>query len=376
MRLSPTFALLGLWTLACTGMQTPQDPGLSSEQIAKLVRKDVTDKQGWADDVRAALLQAGQIPDEDHACQVLAIIEQESGYAPDPEVPGLGKIALTELETEVQDKLGFLGPTALKLLLDVTPEGEPRTFRERLAGVRTERDLDRLFRDLVAYHESRAPRIAKAVQAIAPRVEEALNPISTAGSMQVSVSFALEHSEGLDREAVRELLYTRSGGVRFGTARLFAHEADYDKPLYRFADYNAGYYASRNAAFQVMIRDLTGQKITPDGDILIWNDRGKPASTDGQTLTALLGWRAASAPELLESQLRRDAKQEKTRSFEDTETWRRVREAWAAKTGKTPVYAQLPEVPLDSPKLRKDRTTAWFANSVDRRYQDCRKRNG
>ncbi len=368
---------LGLaFALACTWGEPAPDPGLTVEQITKLVRKDVGDKAPWASAVRAGLLAARQVPDEHHVCQVLAIIEQESGYAADPEVPGLAKIAMQELEAEAKDKLGFLGPAAVGMLLDVTPEGEQQSFRQRMQKVRTERDLDRLFRDMQAYHAAKAPRVAKALDILAPRLRERLNPISTAGSMQVSVSFALENAADASAEEVREALYTIDGGVRFGTLRLFAHEASYDAPVYRFADYNAGLYASRNAAFQKMLRDLVGGDLTPDGDLLIWNDRGRPADQDGQSMRALLSWRASAAPELQETQLRRDVKQEKTLDFEETETWRRVRESWAVKKAAEPPYAALPEVSLDSPKLRKDRTTKWFAESVDRRYKDCTKRNG
>lgn len=372
-------ALLGLglgFALACAGLEAPEDPGLGVEAIAKLVREDVAERQPWASAVRAALIAARRVPDEDHVCQVLAVIEQESGYEPDPAVPGLAKIALSELEAEAKDKLGFLGPTALSLLIDVTPEGEAQSFRQRLETVRTERDLDRLFRDLQAFHAARAPKIAAALELLAPRLRERLNPISTAGSMQVSVSFALARAGELEPEAVRERLYTLEGGVTYGTLRLFVHEADYERPLYRFADYNAGLYASRNAMFQKMLRDLVGGDLTPDGDLLIWSERGRPTRQDGQSMRALLSWRGSAAPDLEEARLRREVRLEKERAFEETETWRRVRESWARKTGQPPAYAALPEVALDSPKLRKDRTTAWFAQNVQRRYEDCRRRDG
>jgi hypothetical protein len=371
--------LLAALALACAGeAEPPPDPGLTTEQISKLVRKDVKDKTSWAHDVRDALRASGQVPDEDHACQVLAVIEQESGYAADPAVPGLAELVERELAAAVDEKLGFLGPTALETILDVAPEGQKSTFRERLREVKTERDVDRLFREIVAHHEAKAPLVGKALRLVAPKLEERLNPVGTSGSMQVSVAYAQEAAaeDGLDAATVRELLYTQRGGVLYGTRRLFEHDAPYDKAIYRYADYNAGLYTSRNAALQSQLADLIEQPVAPDGDLLIWTDRGKPSNTDGATLKALLIWRTLYAPDMTEAQLRADARLEKTADFEETELWLRLKASWRERKGKDPAYAQLPDVALNSPKLKKDRTTKWFAESVERRYNDCRKRNG
>jgi hypothetical protein len=361
--------------LACP--REAPDPGASVEQIARHVRKEVPDKLGWANDVRTALVAAGVHPTVDSACQVFAIIEQESGYEPDPAVPNLAKVVQTELDAKATAKLGPLGPPLVSELLDVTPEGQTRSFREQLAAVKTEADVDRLFRAIFAHHAARTPRLARAAERLFPELLDGLNPVGTAGSMQVSVGWARARAkaEGRDPADVREALYTRAGGVYYGTARLFAHEAAYDKPIYRFADYNAGLYASRNAAFQTQLAALTGQALAPDGDLLIWGDDGKPTNRDGQTMTALLAWRLAQAPDYEEARLRRDAKLEKERSFEETDLWARLREDYQAKTQKAPSYARVPDVALDSPKLRKDLTTAWFAERVQARYGDCLKRN-
>jgi hypothetical protein len=361
--------------IGCTHRQAP-DPGLSVEQVAKLVRPDVKDRTGWAVDVRAALVAAGRVPDEEHVCQVLAIIEQESGYEADPAVPGLGKIARAEIE----EQLSVLGPVSefgVDWLLSPVPEGQTKSFEQRLALVKTERDLDQLFREILAYHSGEVPGLQKAGAMLVPGRLEAMNPVRTAGSMQVSVTWAQElgRKDSLSRETVRDLLYTRAGGVKYGTARLFAHDAPYDDPIYRFADFNAGLYASRNAAFQEQLAKLTELDVAPDGDLLIWTDSGKPKSNqDGQTMTALLAWRATYAPDLEESTIRRDLRREKSGSFEDTDTWHRLKSTYQAKFEKEPVYARVPDVALDSPKMSKQRTTAWFAQSVDKRYEACRAR--
>ena len=363
--------------LACGG-QPEAVPELSLDAISEHVRSDADDRSGWATDVRDALRRAGRPVDADHVCQVLAILEQESGYEADPAVPGLAAIVEEELSAEAEDRLGFLGDTALEMLLDVAPEGSDTTFRQRLRAVETERDVDVLFREMKAHHATKAPRLASAVEAMLPRVLERLNPVSTAGSMQVSVQYAQDHpvSEGLERDAVRDLLYTRHGGVLYGTLRLFDHDADYDDPVYRFADFNAGQYASRNAAFQSQVADLTATELAPDGDLLIWTDRGTPANADGETVNALMSWRAAEAPDFTEARLRWELRSEKTRDFEDTKTWDLVRASWAEKHGSEPPYARVPDVALDSPKLSGQWTTRFFAEKVQGRYETCLARGG
>ena len=85
---------------------------------------------------------------------------------------------------------------------------------------------------------------------------------------------------------MREFLYTRAGGVRFGTARLLDYEVTYDRMLYRFADFNAGYYASRNAAFQEQLARLSGRKLALDGDLLFYDDEGQALDRPSATLGA------------------------------------------------------------------------------------------
>lgn len=367
-----------MWVLwwACSGGPA-EDPGLSVEQIAAKVRPDAEDRGGWATDVREALVEAGVAPDTSRVCQVLAVIEQESGYEADPAVAGLPAIARGAIE----ERLSVFGPAAelgMDFLLSPVPEGETRSFDQRLSTLKTERDLDHLFRDLYAYHTRKVPKvITSATELVAGEPLERLNPVQTAGSMQVSVTWAqdLGRRDGLGREEVRDLLYTRAGGVRYGAARLFAHDAPYEDPKYRFADYNAGLYASRNAAFQTHLAAVTGLTVKPDGDLLLYTDGGRPrAEQEGQTMTALRAWRTQFAPDLTDADLVRDARREKEASFEETDTWTGVRATYRAKLGRAPAYARVPDLSLDSPKITKPRTTAWFAESVDRRYEDCLQR--
>ena len=355
----------------------PRDPGLSTDEITALVRAGTNEPGLWAAAVRAGLLAAGKPVDVDHSCQVLALIEQESGYDADPEVPGLAALVERELQAEVTAKLGFLGPKALELVLDVTPDGGSRSFREQLRAVRTERDLDLLFRAMLQHHQAKAPMLGSALQRLFPALLDRLNPVSTAGSMQVAVAWTAAQPDcrGLSSAEVRDRLYTIEGGVRFGTLRLYAHEADYDRSAYRYADYNAGLYASRNTAFQLRLRHLSGMEVDADGDLLAYTRRGTVSDTDGQSMAALLAWRARDAPDLDEAQLRADLRLEKHLEFEDTQTWARTRQSWAALyPDDPPDYARLPDVALDSPKLSADLTTRWFAEKVEARHRNCMKR--
>jgi hypothetical protein len=378
------FRVLGLGLVALLGAcarntrpEVPLPPRVTLRQATQLVPPDEKDREGWAQDVLAALEAHRLHPSAEAVCSVLAVIEQESGFEANPAVPGLARIVQERLEAYA-DKLGPLGPPTIKGLLEGKAPGETQTFEQRLKLVKTERDLDRVFRELLEYYETEHPKTYTAAQLASAlfkssRLED-LNPITTAGSMQVSVRFSADLAGG-DEQAerrVREELYTRGGGVYYGTARLLGYEAHYDDPLYRFADYNAGFYASRNAAVQAQVSRLTGIKLVQDGDLLAYDKQGEPVDEDSNSLKALLAFRARFAPEdLSERRVRKDALKEKEREFEETDTWQTIKRSYQEVTGEAPTYAQLPTVTIRSPKISGDRSTAWFAQSVNKRYQRC-----
>ena len=225
-------------------------PALAVDEVAPLFSSKVQDVEGWARDLVLALETNQLAVDLQHVCSVIAVAEQESGVQANPVVAGLPAIARKALHEKAK-ALGPFGPMVLEQLLDGKAPGTSKTFEQRLDGLRTEADLDVLFRDILADHQRRSPVLYAAANAGATLFSsggfEERNPVTTAGSMQVSVRFAEEHAATLHRnvKTVRDELYTRAGGLLYGSARLWAFEARYDSMEYRFADYNAGVYASR-----------------------------------------------------------------------------------------------------------------------------------
>ncbi|MFL5319639.1 MAG: DUF1615 family protein, partial [Myxococcaceae bacterium] len=162
---------------------------MSVEQATVYVPPTVKDASGWASDILQAL-DAHQFPaDPQTFCEVAAIIEQESGFNADPAVADLPKLVQDHLDGKAE-KLGPLGKLALKELLDGKAPGAKDTFAERVKKLHTEQDLDRLFRDILAYYEDKFPapyRAADVLGALFGKRPASFNPVTTAGSMQVSV---------------------------------------------------------------------------------------------------------------------------------------------------------------------------------------------
>ena len=354
-------------------------PPLTASQVAALIPDRVADRAGWGEAVWNGLAANGLPVDRAAACAVIAVIGQESGFQENPVVPGLARIVRARID-RYKTKLGPLGDPLFQRLLEGRAPGDARPFTRRLDTVRTERDVDVLFRDLLAYYQFNHPALFQAAGWAGKLVDvdelAELNPVTTAGSMQVSVRFATQWAQdhgGASAKSteVRDALYTRAGGVYYGAARLLGFPARYDQAVYRFADYNAGYYASRNAAVQEQLSRLTGMPLALDGDLLAYQRNGAPSDADSASARAVHAFAGRFAPRLSPRQIRRDLLAEKTLAFEDTETYRAIKAAAEQRDGRAPAYARLPEVTLDSPKLSRPLSTAWFARAVQRRNEAC-----
>ncbi len=332
--------------------------GPTPDQVhARLMRKlpaTVDDRAGWARDIQAAFAAQEIAPSDDNLCAVLAVIEQESTYRADPPVAGLGRIARAEIERRAARVHAprFVVDAALKLR---SPDG--RSYGERIAAVRTEQELSALFEEMT----HRVPMGA--------RLLRGFNPVRTGGPMQVRIAFAQAHARGYPYPvdgSIRHEVFSRRGGLYFGIKHLLGYPASYRKPLYRFADFNAGWYASRNAAFQRATRLAAGVPLAFDGDLLAPD---APMDRPGATEAALRGLSGALG---MDAQAIRDAlERERTHGFEDTALYRAVFALGERRAGGPLSRARVPEIALSSPKITRNLTTAWFADRVEQRWKRC-----
>ncbi|MFO1304930.1 MAG: DUF1615 domain-containing protein [Burkholderiales bacterium] len=328
--------------------------------IVQLLPESVKDKSGWATDLYAAFASLDLRADAQGFCAAIAIIGQESGFDADPAVPGLAKIARAELDRR-RESAG-IPRIALDAALAL-PSTNGKSYGERLDAVRTERQLSELYEDFIG-------RVPFGKSLLSDR-----NPVRTGGPMQVSIAFA--ESMASERpypypvgESIRHEVFTRRGGVYFGVAHLLDYPASYGRPLYRFADYNAGWYASRNAAFQQAVTQASGVPLTLDGDLLRY-ENGNAAREPGSTELAVRV--LAKRIDMTNEDIRRDLLRARSFEFESTRLWSRVF-ALVDAPGKPAPRAVLPQIPLSSPKITRPLTTEWFANRVQGRYESCMKR--
>ena len=360
------------------------EPTLNAEQIRKAIPPRVQNRSSWAQDIYDITDQLGIPQTKQNICSIVAVIDQESNFVADPQVPGLGEKAVKEVQTRLdekfKEKLGDgIGGTMAGYFEEVlkTQPSPDNNYLSQMRKVTTERQLDELYREIFDYMSKHyhVSALTGAAKLVGQDIGEKMNPITTLGSMQVHIGYAKEHKrQGGSIAELRSDMYTQYGGMYYGIHRLMMYPADYDKPIYRFADYNSGRYSSRNAAFQSMLNDLTEAELSLDGDLLLYDKDGSPRSAKSESERELLKVFSANNVILTPRQIRADLKKEKDQDFEDTATYRAVTKLYKEKTGKEPFYAMMPEVVISGPKLSREYNTNWFASRVNGRYQTCMNR--
>jgi hypothetical protein len=330
--------------------------------IARLLPAGLGERSGWASDIHDAMAALGIEANPENVCAVVAVTAQESSFRADPSIPGLAAIAARELEKR-RASVGipkFMLHAALAI-----PSSDGRTYSERLKVATTERELSDAFEDF-------AGRVPLAKSFIADR-----NPVRTGGPMQVSVAFAQAHAAAHpypysgSASSIREEVFSRRGGMYFGIAHLLHYPAPYDDHLYRFADFNAGRFASRNAAFQKAVSELSGTPLELDGDVLRY-EHGLPARVRSSTELATL--RIAEPLRMSAGEIRRDLELGLTAQFEHSRLYTGVFTLADRVHGRPAPRAVLPTIVVETSKTTRRITSDGFARRVGERYRSCLQR--
>jgi hypothetical protein len=337
--------------------EAPRSPQAVRAEITSLLPANVADRAGWAEDIHAAFAALELDPSAANVCAVIAITEQESSFRADPSVPNLPTLARAEIFRRA-DRVG-VPKLAVRMALQLeSPTG--KTYDERLAAVRTERELSQIFEDFTG------------MVPLGQRLLAGFNPVRTGGPMQVSIAFAeqLVRQRGYPYETddtIRHEVFTRRGGLYFGTAHLLDYPAAYDQMIYRFADFNAGRFASRNAAFQQAVSIASGKSLALDGDLLL--DASRPDAPPGETEAAVLS--IAPALDMSVAAIHRELLRGDSANFDRSPLYEKVFAFAERKAGRPLPRAVVPKIALQGPKITRQLTTEWFARRVDDRYRRC-----
>lgn len=349
-----TLLLLGACATPAPTRPASRPPAEVHAQLVSLLPASLDDRAGWAVDIQSAFQLLGIPTSSENLCAVLAVTEQESSFQAHPLVPGLARIAREEIDRRAA-KLKIpklLVRTALAL---ESPDG--RSWEQRLATVRTEHQLSLLFEEFIA----KVP--------LGQRLFADANPVRTGGAMQVSIAFAERHAREhgyphAGEASIRREVFSRRGGMYFGIAHLLGYRNSYSRHLYRYADFNAGWYASRNAAFQNAVTVASGVPLALDGDLIL-HGKNRIGATEAaaRSLSPQLGISPASIRKALEQGDRFE--------FENSAVYTGVFALAERATGKPLARAVMPDIALVSPKITRKLTTEWFATRVEERYRRC-----
>ncbi|HEX3846499.1 MAG TPA: DUF1615 domain-containing protein [Steroidobacteraceae bacterium] len=339
----------------------PLDPVRAHALIDAALPRPLADRAGWNEDLYQGFTRQSIDIDRENVCAVAAVIQQESGFRVNPTVPNLPAIAWNEIDARAAHAgvPRFIVHGALAL-----SSRTGHTYAERIDAARTEKDLSDVYQDFIG-------SVPLGQTLFADR-----NPIRTRGPMQVNVTFARAEAARHDYPyridtPIEEELFNRRGGLYFGISHLLGYRAPYDRFIFRFADFNAGRYSSRNAAFQSAVSAVSGAPLTPDGALL---PRGEgDAQRIGATERALRS--IESRLGLSDAEIREALETERTVQLERTRLYSRVFALAERTVGHRLPSAILPRIDLHGPKITRRLTTEWYAKRVDGRFEACLKRS-
>ena len=290
--------------------QPPIDPDVARAEIAKRIPPKIAGREAWAIDIFAAFEALSIRPTTENICAVIAVTEQESTFEASPAVPGLAAIARREIDSRAARY--HIPAMAVNAALAVkSPTGA--TYRERLDKVKTEKELNDIFADFTGHGAARRAPVRRPQSGAHRRTDAGQHRVCrTACRREEAIPI-------LSTARIRNEVFTRRGGMYFGIAHLLDYPAEYDDMVYRFADFNAGHYASRNAAFQNAVSIMSKTPLALDGDLLLHGDAANEPSK-----TELAARKLADEIDLSDAAIRRDLERGDEEDFADTKLYERV----------------------------------------------------
>ena len=196
-------------------------PTAAREAILRVMPANVEDRAGWATDIHAALAALELPSTPENICAVIAVTEQESSFRADPAVPGLPAHRVEGDRPARRARRRARSSRCARRSRSSRPTAAATA--ERIDAVKTERQLSEIFEDFIGMVPlgktlSRRPQPGAHRRPDAGEHRVRRGPCAGAQAYPVS-------DQGLARREV----FTRRGGMYFGTAHLLAYPAPYDK---------------------------------------------------------------------------------------------------------------------------------------------------
>src|SRR6185312_10671059 len=123
-----------------------RSPAEIRADIVRALPPTTRDREGWATDVTAAFAALDIEPSHSNLCAALAVIGQESNFTEDPAVPNLGRIARAEIDRRAEQH--DIPELVVRAALAVH-SSNGKSYSDRIAAVRTERELSLVYEDLI-----------------------------------------------------------------------------------------------------------------------------------------------------------------------------------------------------------------------------------
>jgi len=309
-----------------------------------------SEKKSWARSI-VEQMEAANIPvNRQNLMIVISTIDHESGFneigvVNSPE--GILDRKINEFRREnpkiyslMQDRVSRLRGMALQFIRDRRAKNLAQSHKNgKNNGDFTEKDVNLAIDYAMSLYDSEVPDVVKP---LFPKDHMNKFRPKTSGCMQINVRKAVSLAQSVDMETLseeemRETLNTRDGGLHYGMIylkKILDAHSKHGKVMspneikYVFADYNMGAFTTRNAAIQSNLNAL-GQKITVDGDLMMYNKDGTVSGRRSDTEIAIRKVLAVAGIKIDDLEVHVDLLLEKSENFESTKTFRGLMKVFA-----------------------------------------------